>query len=134
LYPERFPVALHYIHHIHKSPGWQRAKNAIAEIAETAREMNSRLLLVIFPVEQQLRIGDRAPQEDLVAFAQSRGIAVLDLYTSFVDHWRENLFFDYSIEQHVVDKVHLNRRGHELAAGEIAAAILNEPVIRAAFQ
>jgi lysophospholipase L1-like esterase len=134
MYPERFPVALHYIHHIQKHPGWQRAKNAIAEIADTAKEMNSRLLLVIFPVEQQLRIGDRTPQEDLVAFARSRGIAVLDLYATFARHCRENLFFDYSIEQHVVDKLHLSKRGHELSASDIAAAILRDQGLRSAFQ
>lgn len=134
LNPERFPVALHYIHHIHKRPGWQRAKNALAEVAGTAKEMNTRLLLVIFPVEQQLRIADRAPQEDLVAFAESRGIAVLDLYASFADHWRERLFFDYSIEQHVVDKLHLSQRGHQLSAREIVATISREPSLRSAFQ
>jgi len=133
LYPECFPVVLHYIHHIHKRPGWQRAKNALAEVAATAKEMNTRLLLVIFPVEQQIRIGDRSPQENLVAFAKSRNIEVLDLYSSFASHWQEHLFFDYSLEQHVVDKVHLNTRGHDLAAREIAAFILREPCLRSAF-
>lgn len=125
LYPERFPMALHYTHYIHKAPGWQRAKGAIRDIADTAREMNARFLLVIFPVEQQLRIGDRGPQEDLLAFSKQEGIQALDLYPCLVNHWREHLFFDYSVEQHVVDKVHLSKRGHELAAREIAAAILN---------
>jgi hypothetical protein len=96
--------------------------------------MNTRLLLVIFPVEQQLRIADRAPQEDLVFFAKSRGIAVLDLYASFADHWREHLFFEYSIEQHVVDKLHLSKRGHQLSAQELAATISREPALRSAFQ
>jgi len=134
LYPERFPVALHYIHYIHKRTGWQRAKDAILGIADIANQMNARFLVVIFPVEQQLRIGDRAPAADLETFAKSRGIEVLDLYAAFVGHWRERLFFDYSVEQHVVDKVHLTERGHELAAGEIASAIRREAVIRAALQ
>jgi len=38
------------------------------------------------------------------------------------------------MEQRVVDKIHLSRRGHELAAQEITAAILNEPVLRTALQ
>jgi lysophospholipase L1-like esterase len=134
LYPERFPAALHYIHYIHKHAGWQRAKDAILEMAETTGQMGARFVLVIFPVEQQLRIGDHGPQDDLVAFAKSHGIEVLDLYPSLAAHWREHLFFDYSVEQHVVDKVHLNKRGHELAAGEITAAILSERVLRSALR
>lgn len=134
LYPERFPVALHYIHYIHKRSGWQRAKDAIEQMAETAKQMDARFVLVIFPVEQQLRIGDRGPQDDLIAFAKSHSIEVLDLYPIMLQHWREHLFFDYSVEQHVVDKVHLNQRGHQLVAGEIAAAILNEPVPQSALR
>jgi lysophospholipase L1-like esterase len=134
LYPERFPLALHYIHYVDKHSGWQRAKDAIVQIAGTAKQMDARFLLVIFPVEQQLRIGDRGPGDDLAAFAKSRGIEVLDLYTVLAEHWREHLYFDYSVEQHVVDKLHLSPRGHELAAHEIAAAILNEQVLRTAVQ
>jgi len=134
LYPERFPRALHYVHYIPRHSGWQRAKDAIQEIADVAKQMDAGFLLVIFPVEQQLRIADRTPMDDLVAFAKSRGIQVLDLYPAFVQHWREHLYFDYSVEQQVVDKVHLSKRGHELAAAEIATAICNRPVIREALQ
>jgi lysophospholipase L1-like esterase len=134
LYPERFPLALHYIHYVDKHSGWQRAKDAIAEIAATAKQIDARFLFVIFPVEQQLRIGDHGAADDLVAFANSRGIEVLDLYPALAAHWREHLYFDYSMEQRVVDKIHLSRRGHELAAQEITAAILNEPVLRTALQ
>src|SRR5262249_48773291 len=107
LYPERFPVALHYIHYIHKRAGWQRAKDAILGMSEIEKEMNARFLLVTFPVEQQLRIADRAPDADLEAFAKSHGIEVLDLYPAFHRHWGEHLFFDYSVGQRVVDKIHL---------------------------
>jgi lysophospholipase L1-like esterase len=134
LYPEDFPPALHYIHYIHKRAGWQRAKEAILQIAETSKQMGAGFVLVIFPVEQQLRIGDRGPQDDLLAFANAHDIEVLDLYPGFARHWREHLFFDYSVEQHVVDKVHLSKKGHELAAGEIAAAILNAPILRSALE
>jgi len=134
LHPEWFPVPLHYIHHIQKRPGWRNAKNAIRQIANISRQMHVPFLLVIFPVEQQLRIHDRAPQADLVAFAQSEGISVLDLYSCMVGHWREHLFFDFSVEERVVDKIHLSRRGHVLAGREIAAGILRDPVLRSALQ
>lgn len=134
LYPERFPRSLHYVHYISRHSGWQRAKDAIQGIADVARQMDAGFLLVIVPVEQQLRIADRTPMDDLVAFANSRGIQVLDLYPAFVQHWREHLYFDYSVEQQVVDKVHLSKRGHQLAAAEIATAICDRPVIREALQ
>jgi lysophospholipase L1-like esterase len=123
-YPEWFPVWAHYIHHVHKRQGWETVKTALIRIRAATGRSGSRLLFVLFPVEQQLRIQDRAPQADLVAFAQANGIPVLDLYDSFRPHWREGLFMDYLESVGVVDKIHLNERGHALAARQIAATVL----------
>jgi hypothetical protein len=84
------------------------------------------LLVVVFPVEQQLRIGDRGPQDDLLRFARARGIPTLDLYDSFRAHWREGLYIDFWKQALQFDKLHLNDRGHALAAEEITTRILKE--------
>jgi lysophospholipase L1-like esterase len=125
VHPEWFPVGAHYIHYVQKKPGWARAKAALLRIGETASRFHARVLVVIFPVEQQLRIGDRAAQDDLNRFAEAHGIPVLDLYDGFRAHWRERLYIDYWKRTGVVDKLHLNPRGQALAAAEIAQAILN---------
>lgn len=127
LHPEWFPVGLHYIHYVQKKPGWARAKTALLRIVETASQFHARVLVVIFPVEQQLRIGDHAAQDDLNRFADAHGVPVLDLYDSFREHWHERLYIDYWKRTGVVDKLHLSPRGHALTATEIARLILNRP-------
>jgi lysophospholipase L1-like esterase len=124
--PEWFPVWAHYIHSIQNKPGWQRALDALVRIAELSRGLNAELLVVVFPVEQQLRIGDRRAQDHLARFAREHGIPVLDLYDSFQARWREGLYIDFWQQALQVDKLHLNERGHALAAEEIEAAILTQ--------
>ncbi len=123
MYPEWFPMWAHYIHYVHQKPGWEQAKSALREIADTTRRIDARLLIVIFPMEQQLRIGDRAAQDALLSFAQAHDIATLDLYESFRSNWRTGLYVDYWENAGVVDKLHLSERGHALAASEMARAI-----------
>ena len=88
-----------------------------------ADEKNTRLLVVVFPVEEQLRLPDRTVQEDLMRYSREHGIEILDLYDSFRAHWRDGLYLDYWEQAHQVDKLHLNERGHELAARVIGEAI-----------
>lgn len=125
--PNWFPVWAHYIHSVHKKPGWRRAEDALVRIQGTATTLNAELLVVVFPVEQQLRIGDRSPQDDLVRFAHAHNIPVLDLYDSFRSRWQEGLYIDFWQQALQFDKLHLNERGHALAAGEIKARLLSEP-------
>ena len=122
--PEWFPVWAHYIHYVQERPGWQRAKEALARIGATSKRLNAHLLVVIFPVEQQLRIGDRAAQNDLIRFTQAHDIETLDLYDSFRARWREGLYVDYWPQVKIVDKLHPNKRGHDLAARQISDRIL----------
>jgi lysophospholipase L1-like esterase len=122
--PEWFPVWAHYIHRVQKKPGWQRAKQALLRIQESNDRIHARMLLVIFPVEQQLRIGDRAADDDLLEFARQHGIDTLDLYDSFRAHWREGLYIDFWEQVKQFDKLHPNVRGHALAAEQIAALIV----------
>src|SRR5580704_3257817 len=123
--PEWFPVWAHYIHRVQKKPGWQRAKDALLRIQDSCNRSGARLLFVIFPVEQQLRIGDRAAQDDLLQFTRANGIETLDLYDSFRAHWRDGLYIDYWEQVKQFDKVHPNERGHALAAEQIAEAIMD---------
>ena len=123
LRPGLFPRSLHYISYVHQDSGWARAQQALLEIRDTAREIRAEVLLVLFPVEQQLRIPERSPQDNMIAFAQREGIATIDLYEPFQQNWQDGLFFDYSIVFENVDKLHLNHRGHALAAQEIARFI-----------
>lgn len=125
-HPEWFPASLHYVHYVHTGEGWQRAKQALLEIRKTCDRLGAALLLVVFPVEQQLRIPDREPQDDLVRFARTHGIPVLDLFELFQSRWREGLFFDRSVRLGTVDKMHLSPKGHEIAGRAIAEAILDD--------
>lgn len=127
--PEWFPVWAHYIHTVHRKPGWQRAETALVKISQTAKTLDARLLVVVFPVEQQLRIGDRDPQDDLRRFTEAHQIPLLDLYDSFRAHWREGLYIDFWQQALQFDKLHLNRRGHALVADEIARRITKEPEV-----
>ena len=117
--PEWFPVWAHYIHHVQHKPGWQRAKQALLEIQMVSSHLQARLLVVVFPVEQQLRIGDRAAQDDLIGFLHEHGIGSLDLYDSFRARWREGLYLNYWEQVRQFDKLHPNERGHALAAKQI---------------
>jgi hypothetical protein len=124
--PEWFPVWAHYIHSVHKKAGWQRAQAALVRIRETAEKLDARLLVVLFPVEQQLRIDDREPQDDMVRFARDHGSPLLDLYDSFRRRWREGLYIDFWEQALQMDKLHLNERGHALSAEEIGTRILQD--------
>ncbi len=122
-YPEWFPVWTHDIHYLTQRPGWNRAQEALLRIQESTRRNGAKLLLVIFPVEQQLRLGERDAQDNLAGFANAHGIEVLDLFPAFQAHWREGLYVDWWPEAGSVDKLHLNARGHYLAGHEIAARV-----------
>lgn len=122
--PEWFPAWAHYIHYINRKPGWQRAKQALLQIQQSSNRIHAGFVVVIFPVEQQLRIGDRTAQDDLVQFTQAHGIATLDLYDSFRARWTQGLYVDYWAQVKQVDKLHPNARGHALAAEQIADYIL----------
>jgi lysophospholipase L1-like esterase len=124
LYPEWFPRWAHYVHHIHTKPGWERAKAALLRMDEAAKKRNARLLIVVFPWEPQLRLPDREAQDDLVRFAQAHQLSMLDLYEAFRAHWREGLYVGKLAPTGPPDTMHLNERGHALAASEIARAIL----------
>jgi lysophospholipase L1-like esterase len=126
LYPNLFPTWMHYIHHVHEQPGWQRAKEALVHLRTVARRLGANVLLVIFPVEQQLRIEDRAPQEDLVAFAREHEMPVIDLFEPFRREWRKGLFIDYSKRLGSADKLHLSEKGHALAARVIGQYLESE--------
>jgi lysophospholipase L1-like esterase len=123
LKPEWFPVWAHYIHRVTKKPGWQRAKDALERMQEDAAKMHARLLVVIFPVEQQLRIPDRTAQDDLLAYGRAHGIDMLDLYGPFHDQWRTGLYINIWAQARSVDKLHLNQRGHAYTAQLLASAI-----------
>jgi lysophospholipase L1-like esterase len=122
--PEWFPVWAHYIHYINRKPGWQRAKEALLQVQQSSNRIRAGFLVVIFPVEQQLRIGDRTAQDDLMQFTRAHGIDTLDLYDSFRARWKERLYIDYWEQVKQVDKLHPNARGHALAAEQITDYML----------
>jgi lysophospholipase L1-like esterase len=125
-YPEWFPVWAHYIHYVGKKPGWKESKESLLAIRDWTNGRNIAFLLVLFPFEQQLRIRDAAPQKEIADFAKAEGIHYFDLYSSFEERWRDQLFIEYSEMYHMADKVHLSPSGHALAAQEIAAVILGD--------
>ena len=121
--PEWFPVWAHYIHYVQRKPGWQRAKEALLQVQQSANRMHAGLLVVVFPVEQQLRIGDHAAQDDLIQFMRDHGIASLDLYDSFQQRWKDGLYINFWEQVKQFDKLHPNERGHALAAEQIAGFV-----------
>lgn len=125
-HPEWFPLWAHYIHYVGNKTGWKEAKESLLAIRDWAKHKNSALLLVLFPVEQQLRIRDAAFQREMADFAKAEGIHTLNLYSSFEKQWRDRLFIDYSAMYHTADKVHLSQKGHALAAREIVSVILSD--------
>jgi lysophospholipase L1-like esterase len=129
LYPEWFPTWSHYIRYVHQKPGWERAKTALLDIADTAKRLDARLLVVLFPMEQQLRIGDRNAQESLLGFMRQHNLPALDLYEPFRARWREQLYVNYWSNVGAADKLHLSERGHDLAAREIAAALASQAAV-----
>ncbi len=122
--PEWFPKRLHYLHYIHKGPGWTACKEAFREMQRIAEAHGARLAIILFPMEPQLRIPDSSPQDDLRRFCANEGIQVLDLFEPFETHWREGLYIEFSHRLGTVDLVHLSARGHELAAQCISEFIL----------
>jgi lysophospholipase L1-like esterase len=124
LYPESFPPATHYVTHLRKKSGWVKVRNALLQMKQQAAGLNARLLVVVFPIEEQLRIPDRTVQDDLLQFTKQNGIEMLDLYGGFKDHWRSGFYVDYWEQAHQVDKLHLNEKGYEYAAKLTSDAIL----------
>ena len=127
--PEWFPVWAHYIHRVSKKPGWERAKLALVQASETARRLKAHFIVVVFPVEQQLRIQDRSALDDVINFAKAHGIDTLDLYYSFREHWREGLYIDYWAQARQFDKLHPSVKGHALVADDIQEKILSDPAL-----
>lgn len=129
LHPEWFPAWAHYIHYTHKKPGWQAAKQSLLKMKRTADALGSRLLVVVFPVEQQLRIPDRTAIDDVLAFAKANQIDTLDLFPVFQSRWREDLYVYYWADVGTIDKLHLNAKGHQLAGELIAAEVLSRNML-----
>lgn len=123
--PEWFPRWSHYARYIHRKPGWERARAALLSIQRTAREFDAQLLVVVFPLEPQLRIDEREAQDDLVAFARAHRIPLLDLFDTFQARWREGLYVDFWLQALQYDKLHLNERGHALTAQAINAHLVS---------
>jgi hypothetical protein len=122
-WPEWFPNSLHYVHFVHHKPGWQRSKAALLRMKATAERLGSRFLLVIFPMEQQLRIAERDALDDMMKFAGDNGIEVVDLYPALQPHWREGLYVGNWVEIGSIDTLHLNDRGHKIVAEQIYNAV-----------
>ncbi len=123
-WPEWFPNSLHYVHYLHHKPGWQRSKLALLRMKASADKLGSHFLLVVFPVEQQLRISERDALDDIVKFATDNQIDVLDLYPSLQARWKDGLYVGNWAEVGTVDTLHLNERGHEIVAEQINQAVL----------
>lgn len=132
LHPEWFPAWAHYIHYTHQKPGWQEAKQALLRMKQTADSLGSRLLVVVFPVEQQLRIPDRTAIDDVLGFAKAHGIETLDLFPVFQPRWKEDLYVRYWADVGTIDKLHLNAAGHRVAADAIADAVLSRGLVAGA--
>jgi hypothetical protein len=93
-----------------------------ARIAEAARSIDARLLLVMFgnsaAIYQGLD-GSQAPLSRLAAMvAAQRNLPFIDLDTTFAANWRaEHQRFDFNADGH------WNEHGHEVAAHAIADAL-----------
>jgi lysophospholipase L1-like esterase len=113
---------MHYIHYVVDKEGWRGSEEALRRMRDNARKAGARFVVVVFPVEQQLRTQERRAQEELMKFAANNNIEVLDLYSTLQARWREGLYIDYF--GGAADKLHLNERGHRVVAEQIGAFLL----------
>jgi lysophospholipase L1-like esterase len=124
IWPEAFPVWSHYVHYLHQKEGWGESEQALLRMRQSAQKIGAQFLAVIFPLEQQLRIGERRGQDRLLEFSAANNIDILDLYNPLKARWREGLYVDYWNQEKTADKLHLNERGHEIVAAEIGNYLL----------
>ena len=125
VWPEAFPTFTHYIHHIDQKAGWKESEQALLQIQQQAEKIGAKLLVVVFPVEQQLRIGERRPQDRLKQFSSEHHIEMLDLYAALSARWREGLYVDYWNQVKMADKLHLNEQGHRIVTDQIGKYLLD---------
>lgn len=94
--------------------GWTRSAEALSQLADLARESNTKIVLVIFPVLYKL---DNYPfglvHEFVRTMAQQSGIAVIDLLPVYRKYQTGTLKISPS------DSIHPNVLGHRLAAQTI---------------
>ena len=95
-------------------PESQRFRGQLARLAASVESTGARLVVVCFPLADQIKARDARPQAVLAALTRSLGIEFLDLYPGFLaaGYPRPEALFD-------ADGLHPNATGHALAALEV---------------
>lgn len=99
-------------------PEGNRFRALLARLAASVETSGARLVVVCFPLADQLNARNARPQAALAAFARSLGIEFLDLFPAFLAAGgdKTDALFD-------ADGLHPNATGHALAAREVLTAL-----------
>jgi len=105
---------------LNDTPGWRRAKQALAEAAELSRRENFELVLMLFPVLHELSGPSPFVEAHarIATFAEGVGIRVLDLLPEFAGHEGPELWVHPGNQ-------HANADAHRIA-GEALSRFLEE--------
>lgn len=126
---ERELVADYLASFSESSPGWKRARLALARARDLSRSRGFRLALVVFPV--LYRLSDGYPfatiHRTVTDFAEELGVPVLDLLPAFAGHDGPELWVRPTNQ-------HPNETGHALAAGAIEGFLIENGWVRASVE
>ena len=103
---------------------WEQNKVRLRQLERMTKERNIGFLLVIFPFENQISTidtSDLRPQSLIEEFCQQEQLHVLNLIQAF-KHTGGHLYLDR-------DNLHLNDRGHQVAAETIFKALHSQGLI-----
>jgi len=113
-----------------KDDTWPAYENYLTEMIRLLAPRNTKLVVVIFPFEPQLKFRHDAanydyaikPQRHLSALCRLHGVDCLDLYTVFGASYDRGV----SLFQ---DGIHLNDQGFQLAAATIQQFLLDKRIL-----
>lgn len=97
-------------------------KSIFEEMILFSQRANTKILFVIFPLEQQIQRGDKYSNMQLYNFFKKKNAYFLDLMEYFKRQTQHALFD--------IDFLHFNELGHEIAAEEIANYIIANRIIK----
>lgn len=109
-----------------KDAPWLDYEAYLFDLKAMLHEHNGKLAIVVFPLESQLKYGNRRldyehvvkPQRKLLALCERHGIPCLDLYPEFASEYfdKRGLFQKKRLFR---DGIHLNEEGHRFVTGKI---------------
>lgn len=104
-------------------PDMERWKGPLEEMMSLAKNYNTEILFVIFPLEQQILKGEGNSSRELTEFFEGKNVYFLDLIKYFKPNSDKPLYIKR-------DPIHPNVLGSTIAAKAIADYILENDMLR----